>query len=64
MAHLQVLHHRLGMVTLMFAPPAGVEYASFFQAEHESGLLVRMLRQGGHGFLPHRQCCITGGACM
>jgi hypothetical protein len=30
--HLQVLHYKLGMVTLMLAPSAGVEYASLSQA--------------------------------
>jgi hypothetical protein len=52
MTLLQVIHHRFGMMTLMLAPPAGVEYVSLFQAEHKSGLLPRALRQCGHVFLP------------
>jgi hypothetical protein len=52
MTPLQVLHHRFGMMTLMLAPPAGVENVSLFQAEHKPGLLPRALRQCGHFFLP------------
>jgi hypothetical protein len=52
MTPLQVLHHWFGVMTLMLAPPAGVENVSLVQAEHKSGLLPRALRQCGHVFSP------------
>ena len=46
--HLQMLHHRCGMVTLMFAAPASVADPSRFPAERKSGLLPGVFRRGGH----------------
>jgi hypothetical protein len=60
--HLQVLQQKFEMVVAMLAPPAGVENASIFQAEHKSGLLPRALRQCGHVFSPSQRMLITDGA--